>query len=158
MKQSTIIILILFSVLVTLITSRAGAQSNSSSEKFRGKNDHITQDKFCNTYKRSLLESSKTSATLAITDYEKGGDSGGSADCDGVYHSNDLFIVSLPTKWYNEGKNGYKHINIFYRDEIIQPMVIDESDTNNTIVASKAVWRFLQIPESEWGDWRYNFT
>ncbi|GJZ47239.1 putative ripening-related protein 2 [Tanacetum coccineum] len=132
MKQSTVIFLVLITLLSILFTSCVDGQSNKN--------------------KRSLLFSGTSSATLAITDYEKGGDSGGPAACDGMYHSNDLYIVSLPRNLYNDGKNCYNHIYIFYKDNFIRAMVIDESDTDNTIVASKAVWRFLQIPESGWGE------
>ncbi|GKE97734.1 putative ripening-related protein 2 [Tanacetum coccineum] len=155
MKQSTVIFLILFSLLITLFTSRVDAQSDTYSEKLRGKNDLSRLDKFQKTYKRSLLAA--TSATLAVTDYEEGGDSGPAA-CDGKFHSNDDFIVSLPPNWYNDGQNCYKHIYVYYQYDFIQATVIDESDADNTIVASKAIWRFLGIPESEWGDLDVTWT
>nr|GEV54223.1 retrovirus-related Pol polyprotein from transposon TNT 1-94 [Tanacetum cinerariifolium] len=156
MKQSTVIFLILFSLLIiTLFTSRVDAQSETYSEKLRGKNDLSRLDKFQKTYKRSLLAA--TSATLAVTDYEEGGDSGPAA-CDGKFHSNDDFIVSLPPNWYNDGQNCYKHIYVYYQYDFIQATVIDESDADNTIVASKAIWRFLGIPESEWGDLDVTWT
>ncbi|PWA69530.1 rlpA-like double-psi beta-barrel domain-containing protein [Artemisia annua] len=156
MKQSTIIFLILFSLLIiTLFTSRVDAQSNTYSEILRGKNDHSRLDKFHNTYKRSLLAS--TSATLAITDYEQGGDSGPAA-CDGNYHSNDLPIVSLPPNWYNDGQNCFKNIIIYYQQISQGAIVIDESDADNTIVASEAIWRAFGIPESEWGDLDVTWT
>ncbi|PWA61895.1 rlpA-like double-psi beta-barrel domain-containing protein [Artemisia annua] len=156
MKQSTIIFLILFSLLIiTLFTSRVGAQSDTYSENLRGKNDHSRLDKFHKTYKRSLLES--TSATLALTDYEEGGDSGPAA-CDGQYHSNDLPIVSLPPNWYNDGQHCLKAIIIYYQQSAQIAIVVDESDADNTIVASKAVWRYFGIPESEWGDLDVTWT
>ncbi|GKA82367.1 putative RlpA-like domain superfamily, kiwellin, partial [Tanacetum coccineum] len=133
-------------------TSNVYAQSNTYNEELREKIDHSTHDKFYSTYKRLLLASRNTRATLVIADYDKGGDSGGPADCDGKYHSNEMFIVSLPYRWYNDGKKCFKFININYKGKNVQPMVVDESNTDNTIVASKAVWRFLQVPESEWGD------
>ncbi|PWA77367.1 rlpA-like double-psi beta-barrel domain-containing protein [Artemisia annua] len=151
MKQSTIIFLILFSLLITLFTSRVDAQSDTYSEILRGKNDHSRLDKFQNTYKRSLLASTSATYNLAITDYEEGGDSGPAA-CDGNYHSNDLPIVSLPPNLYNDGQNCFKYIVIYYQQINQVAIVMDESDADNTIVASEAVWRAFGIPESEWGD------
>ncbi|KAI3701198.1 hypothetical protein L2E82_45847 [Cichorium intybus] len=140
MKQSTIIFLVLFSLLIT------GAQS-------RGK--HGTSNQRVN--RRSLLVYTNiTQAPMTITSFEKGGDGGGPSSCDGQYHSNSFFFVALPTRWYNGGQRCFDSILIYYTDKYVQAMVIDECDSDdcpdNMVVASRGIWKALQVPQSEWGE------
>ncbi|KAL8238409.1 hypothetical protein R6Q59_014976 [Mikania micrantha] len=127
MKQSTILFLILLFVLVTLFTSSTKAQSTN------------------------------TDATMTINSFEKGGGGGGPSECDGHYHSDDTLIVALSTRWYNHGQRCFKFININYNGKSVQAMVIDECDStrgckDDIVDASKAVWKALQVPKSQWGE------
>ncbi|KAL8210381.1 hypothetical protein R6Q57_007113 [Mikania cordata] len=127
MKQSTILFLILLFVLVTLFTSSTKAQSPN------------------------------TDATMTINSFEKGGGGGGPSECDGQYHSDDTLIVALSTRWYNHGQRCFKFININYNGKSVQAMVIDECDSrrgckDDIVDASKAVWKALEVPKSQWGE------
>ncbi|KAL7610665.1 hypothetical protein Lser_V15G14361 [Lactuca serriola] len=121
MTQPSIIVLILFSLLIT-------------NAKSRGKN--VTPEQHVS--KRLLLGLANiTQAPMTISSFEKGGDGGAPSACDGKYHSNSEYIVALSTK-------------------CAKAMVIDECGSkdcpDNIVVASKAVWVFLQVPHSEWGE------
>ncbi|KAJ0717487.1 putative RlpA-like domain superfamily, kiwellin [Helianthus annuus] len=85
-----------------------------------------------------------------------GRDGGGSSECDGKFHSDNTPIVALSTRWYNHGKRCLKFINIHYKDRK-KAKVVDECDTsrgcqNNIVDASKAVWKALRVPKSQWGE------
>ncbi|XP_071688699.1 putative ripening-related protein 1 [Rutidosis leptorrhynchoides] len=142
MKQSTsTIFCIIFSLLITLLNARV-VRKNATQEQL--------------VIKHSIRASVSTGATLMITDYEKGGDSGQPAKCDGVYQSNNLFLVSLPSTWYKHGDNCYKGVNISYNNVNVIALAVDECDSgdgcsDDDLVASNAVWRGLQVPESQWG-------
>ncbi|KAD6453217.1 hypothetical protein E3N88_07922 [Mikania micrantha] len=92
-----------------------------------------------------------------VTCFEKGGGGGGPSECDGHYHSDDTLIVALSTRWYNHGQRCFKFININYNGKSVQAMVIDECDStrgckDDIVDASKAVWKALQVPKSQWGE------
>ncbi|KAI3693364.1 hypothetical protein L6452_33199 [Arctium lappa] len=132
MKQSTIIFLVIFSVSVTLFISCISAQP------------------------------SNTEATMTINNFEKGGGSGPS-ECDGKYHSDDTLIVALSSQWYDHGKRCFKYINIYYNDKSTQAMVVDECDSskgchNDIVDASKAVWKALAVPGSQWGETKVTWS
>lgn len=96
-------------------------------------------------------------ATLTLNGFEKGESGGGPSECDGKYHSDDTPIVALSTRWYNHGQRCFKYININYKDKSVQAMVVDECDStrgckDNIVDASKAVWKSLQVPKSQWGE------
>ncbi|KAJ0478973.1 putative RlpA-like domain superfamily, kiwellin [Helianthus annuus] len=102
-------------------------------------------------------QSTNTDATMTINSFEKGGSGGGPSECDGQYHSDDTLIVALSTRWYNGGQRCFKNININYSGRTVQAMVVDECDStrgckDNIVDASKAVWKALAVPKSEWGE------
>lgn len=111
--------------------------------------DPGTHDKFYTINKQSLHASSNVVwASMTITDFEKDGDSGEPAECDGQYHLNELFLVSLPTKWYLDGQKCFKGIIINFNGKNAIAMVVDECDSNygcpdDIVAASKAVWQGL---------------
>ncbi|KAJ0860947.1 putative RlpA-like domain superfamily, kiwellin [Helianthus annuus] len=101
--------------------------------------------------------SSNIKSTMTINSFEKGRDGGGPSECDGKFHSDNTPIVALSTRWYNHGKRCLKFINIHYKDRNIKAKVVDECDTsrgcqNNIVDASKAVWKALRVPKSQWGE------
>ncbi|KAJ0717489.1 putative RlpA-like domain superfamily, kiwellin [Helianthus annuus] len=102
-------------------------------------------------------QSTNTNAIMTINSFEKGGSGGGPSECDGQYHSDDTLIVALSTRWYNGGQRCFKNININYSGRTVQAMVVDECDStrgckDNIVDASKAVWKALAVPKSEWGE------
>ncbi|KAI3701205.1 hypothetical protein L2E82_45854 [Cichorium intybus] len=142
MKQSAIISLVLFSLL--LITD---AESNVKT---------LTSKHRLN--KRSPLDSGNTPAIMTLNSFEKGGDGGGPSECDGEYHSDNYLIVALSSKWYNNGQRCFDYINIYYNGNGVRATVVDECDSinggcgDNIVDASYAVWVALQVPRSEWGE------
>ncbi|GJZ18741.1 putative ripening-related protein 1 [Tanacetum coccineum] len=105
----------------------------------------------------TLLDSGNTDAIMTFSSFEKGGDGGAPSECDGQYHSNTDPIVALSTQWYNNGQRCFNYINIYYKDNSVRAMVVDECDSNsgcrdNIVVASYAVWIILQVPGSDWGE------
>lgn len=160
MKQSAVIYLVLFLLPITSFTSCANAQYKFSSRLKRGNTtvEHRlnNSDDPCSTYKRSLLDSGNTGATMTLNSFEKGGDGGGPSECDGQYHSNNFLLVALSSQWYNHRKRCSKYINIYYKDTSVRATVVDECDSNrgcgdNIVDASYAVWVALQVSESDWG-------
>ncbi|KAK1418697.1 hypothetical protein QVD17_27843 [Tagetes erecta] len=128
MKQFTVIFLIIVSQLVTLSISFTNAD-----------------------------QSGNTQATMTLNSFEKGGGGGGPSECDGNYHSDDSLIVALSTRWYNHGHRCFKSININYGGRSIQATVVDECDSargckDDIVDASKAVWKALGVPKSQWGE------
>ncbi|KAJ0802644.1 putative RlpA-like domain superfamily, kiwellin [Helianthus annuus] len=105
-------------------------------------------------YKRPLFASMNTNAVMTLNNFEKGGDGGGPSECDGKYHSNNLLIVALSSRWYNHGQRCLNYINIYYKDASTQAMVVDEcSGCGDDIVdASSAVWVALGVSRSDWGE------
>ncbi|KAL4567086.1 hypothetical protein LXL04_022658 [Taraxacum kok-saghyz] len=140
MKHSSIIFLVLFSLLITNAQSRTKTVTTEQHVK-----------------KRSLLvHGNITQAPMTISNFEKGGDSGGPSDCDRKYHLNSELIVALSTKWYNKGDGCFIFVTIYFHDKSVKAMVIDKcrskSCPDNIVVASRAVWEALQVPQSEWGE------
>jgi hypothetical protein len=109
----------------------------------------------------------RTKATLTLNSFEKGGDGGAPSECDNHYHSDDTPVVALSTGWYNHGNRCLNFINIHGNGKSVRAMVVDECDStmgcdsdhdyqppcaNNIVDASKAVWKALGVPESDWGE------
>ncbi|KAK7274075.1 hypothetical protein RIF29_15146 [Crotalaria pallida] len=93
-------------------------------------------------------------------------DGGGAAACDFRFHNDNTPIVALSTGWFNHKKRCLQNITIFGNGRKVNAMVVDECDStigcdvdhdfqppcpNNAVVASKAVWKALCVPESDWG-------
>ncbi|XP_076928617.1 putative ripening-related protein 1 [Bidens hawaiensis] len=94
---------------------------------------------------------------MTINSFEKGGSGGGPSECDGQYHSDDTLIVALSSRWYNNGQRCFKFITINYSGRSVQAMVVDECDSkrgckDDIVDASKAVWKALAVPKSQWGE------
>nr|KJB60698.1 hypothetical protein B456_009G320200 [Gossypium raimondii] len=85
---------------------------------------------------------------------------------DSDLHSDDDPVVALSTGWYNNGKRCLNYINIHGNGKSVRAKVVDECDStmgcdsdhdyqppcpNNIVDASKAVWKALGVPESDWG-------
>ncbi|KAL4567094.1 hypothetical protein LXL04_022667 [Taraxacum kok-saghyz] len=178
MKSSKIVIILLFSLLIILLLScHVDAQSCKPSGKLKGTKpphgkcandpDCCKPGEFYSTYKCSPIVTKNTKATLTINDFQKGGDGGGPAQCDEKYHSNDTPIVALSTGWYNNGKRCSKFINVHYKGKSVKAKVVDQCDStlgcdaehgyqppcpNNIVDGSKAVWKALGVPKSDWGE------
>ncbi|XVE63398.1 hypothetical protein DITRI_Ditri07aG0017200 [Diplodiscus trichospermus] len=145
---SKVLVLICFLILFASVE----AQSCKPSAKIRGKkppsgqcnqendSDCCKEGKLYTTYKCSPPVSSHTKATLTINSFEAG--------------------------WYNNGKRCLKYINVFGNGKSVRAKVVDECDStmgcddehdyqppcdNNIVDASKAVWKALGVPKSQWG-------
>ncbi|OMO78738.1 Barwin-related endoglucanase [Corchorus capsularis] len=129
--------------------------------------DCCKDGKWYTIYTCSPPVSTKTKATLTLNSFEAGGDGGGPSECDNQYHSDDDPVVALSTGWFNHKKRCLKYINIYGNGKSVRAKVVDECDStmgcdsdhdyqppcpNNIVDASKAVWKALEVPESDWGD------
>ncbi|KAG9452636.1 hypothetical protein H6P81_005540 [Aristolochia fimbriata] len=118
------------------------------------------------TYKCSPPVTRHTKAILTLNSFEKGGDGGAPAACDGKYHSDRTPVVALSTGWFNKGKRCHNKIKISANGHSVVAKVVDECDStmgcdsdhdfqppcpNNIVDASKAVWKALHVPESNQG-------
>ncbi|XP_038709919.1 kiwellin-1-like [Tripterygium wilfordii] len=178
MKQQSILVFSCF-LLIGISCVSAEALSCSPSGKIIGKkpppnqcnqennSDCCKQGKIYTTYKCSPPVTGHTKATLTINSFEKGGDGGGPSECDNQYHSDDTPVVALSTGWFNNESRCLKYITIYGNGRSVKAMVVDECDStmgcdsdhdyqppcrNNDVDASKAVWKALGVPESDWGE------
>lgn len=109
-----------------------------------------------------------THATMTINSFAEGGDGGGPSECDNSYHGDDEMVVALSTGWYNGGSRCLKNIRINADGKSVLAKVVDECDSvngcdadhdfqppcaNNIVDASPAVWKALDIPKSQVGDY-----
>ncbi|ONK58258.1 uncharacterized protein A4U43_C09F10290 [Asparagus officinalis] len=112
-----------------------------------------------------------TRATMTINSFAEGGDGGGPSECDNQYHSDGELVVALhalSTGWYNGGSRCLNYININANGKSVRAKVVDECDSvhgcdadhdfqppcpNNIVDASPAVWKALDIPKSQVGDY-----
>ncbi|EYU32104.1 hypothetical protein MIMGU_mgv1a023875mg, partial [Erythranthe guttata] len=112
--------------------------------------------------------SKSTKAVLNLNGFDTGGDGNLPSKCDKKYHSDDTPFVALSTGWYNGGKRCLNNITISGNNgRRVVAMVIDECDSsvgcdeahdymppcdNNVVGASRAVWKGLGVPVSDWGE------
>ena len=111
--------------------------------------------------------SGHTKAKLTINSFEKGGDGGGPSECDNKYHSDDTPVVALSTGWFANKHRCSNFITIYGNGRSVKAKVVDECDStkgcdadhdfqppcpNNIFDASKAVWKALAVPKSDWGE------
>ncbi|WOG90477.1 hypothetical protein DCAR_0209721 [Daucus carota subsp. sativus] len=129
--------------------------------------DCCVKGKLYTIYKCSPSVSSHTKATLTLNSFQKGGDGGGPSECDNKYHSDHTPVVALSTGWFSHRKRCKNFITIHGNGRSVKAMVVDECDStmgcdsehdyqppckNNIVDASKAVWKALGVPESDWGE------
>ncbi|KAF7081377.1 hypothetical protein CFC21_085324 [Triticum aestivum] len=89
-------------------------------------------------------------AVMSLNGFQQG-EEGGPARCDGQYHSDDLFLVSMTSKWYGPGLRCGKMITIKSSGGIVQAMVVDDCEDgcgDNEISTSAAVWGVLGLDPS----------
>ncbi|KAJ4824895.1 hypothetical protein Tsubulata_007207, partial [Turnera subulata] len=98
----------------------------------------------------------RTKATLTLNNFEKGGDGGAPSECDNQYHSDDTPVVALSTGWFNHSSRCLNFINIYGNGKSVKAMDSDHDYQapcpNNIVDASKAVWKALGVPGSDWGE------
>jgi|UniRef100_A0A2N9HXC2 hypothetical protein len=166
-------------VLFFFLLVRIEAQTCNPSGKIRGikappgqcnkekESDCCVQGKLYTTYKCSPRVSGHTKAKLTINSFEKGGDGGGPSECDNKYHSDDTPVVALSTGWFANKHRCSNFITIYGNGRSVKAKVVDECDStkgcdadhdfqppcpNNIVDASKAVWKALGVPKSDWGE------
>ncbi|XVF33351.1 hypothetical protein REPUB_Repub17cG0161100 [Reevesia pubescens] len=179
MKKQVCSSVFLLLIGIPFLFASAEAQTCRASGKIRGKNpppgqcnpendsDCCKDGKWYTTYQCSPPVSSHTKATLTINSFEAGGDGGAPSECDNQYHSDDDPVVALSTGWFNHKKRCLKYINIHGNGKSVRAKVVDECDSTmgcdsdhdyqppcpyNIVDASKAVWKALGVPESDWGE------
>jgi len=122
--------------------------------------------RFYPTFQCSPPVTHHTKAILTLNSFEKGGDGGGPSECDNKFHSDNTPVVALSTGWFNNKKRCHQNITIFENGRRVHALVVDECDSrrgcdaqhdfqlpcpNNVVDASKAVWKALGVPKSDWG-------
>lgn len=168
--------LIVSLLLFITISSANNAQSCKPSGKIRPKKPppgKCIEEGCCflgtiyTTYNCSPPVSRRTKATLTINSFQKGGDGGAPGKCDNKYHSDDKPVVALSTGWFSNKKRCLDFVSVYGNGKSVKAMVVDECDStmgcdadhdyqppcgNNIVEASKAVWKALDVPPSDWGD------
>ncbi|KAL7603230.1 hypothetical protein Lser_V15G15993 [Lactuca serriola] len=119
------------------------------------------------------IQENATVRTTRIVVFQKGADGGGPSECDNQYHSDDTPVVALSSGWYKGGDRCHKCITINGNGMSVKAMVVDECDStmgcdddhdyqppcpNNSVDASKAVWKALGVSEDNWGDLDITWT
>lgn len=93
-------------------------------------------------------------AVMSLTSFQKGEGDTGPAKCDGKYHNDGLFLVSLTSRWYGGGLRCGKMIRVrSSAGLVVEAMVVDLCDIeegcgDNEISTSAAVWKALGIDVS----------
>ncbi|KAL0904122.1 hypothetical protein M5K25_026196 [Dendrobium thyrsiflorum] len=115
----------------------------------------------------------ETKAIMTINSFAKGGDGGGPSECDNKYHSDNEKVVALSTGWYNHGSRCLKNIRINANGRSVLAKVVDECDSvngcdydhdyqppcqNNIVDASPAVWKALEIPKANIGEYHITWS
>ncbi|KAL6130903.1 hypothetical protein ACLB2K_069281 [Fragaria x ananassa] len=105
--------------------------------------------------------------TLTINSFQKGGDGGAPSECNDKYHPDNTPVVALSTGWFSDRKRCLAYITVYGNGRSVKARVVDECDStmgcdsdhdyqppcpNNIVDASKAVWKALGVPESDWGE------
>ncbi|KAF6167014.1 hypothetical protein GIB67_041277 [Kingdonia uniflora] len=165
-------------LLLVTVSLEVEAQSCRMSGRVRGRkpppgqcnqennSDCCVEGKMYPIYRCSPPTSGHTKAVLTINSFQKGGDGGGPSECDNQYHDDNTPVVALSTGWFNHRSRCHKQIRINGNGQSVVAMVVDECDStlgcdsdhdyqppcpNNIVDASKAVWKALGVPESDWG-------
>uniref|UniRef100_A0ACD5U5F5 Uncharacterized protein n=1 Tax=Avena sativa TaxID=4498 RepID=A0ACD5U5F5_AVESA len=109
--------------------------------------------------------SSKTTATLTLNSFARGGDGGGPSYCDNRFHKDSERVVALSTGWLrlDSTRRCNKMIRISGNRRSVLAKVVDECDSvhgcdkehnfeppcqNNIVDGSPAVWKALGLNEN----------
>ncbi|XP_047049170.1 putative ripening-related protein 7 [Lolium rigidum] len=89
-------------------------------------------------------------ATMTVNGFQEGEGGGGPAACDGQYHSDEEFIVSLSSEWFDGGARCGKLIRIQDSANLhISATVVDEcGDCDGEVGASAHIWRNFNLDPS----------
>ncbi|XP_047052098.1 putative ripening-related protein 7 [Lolium rigidum] len=89
-------------------------------------------------------------ATMTVNGFQEGEGGGGPAACDGQYHSDEEFIVSLSSEWFDGGARCGKLIRIQDSSNLhISATVVDEcGDCDGEVGASAHIWRNFRLDPS----------
>ncbi|KAE8803995.1 putative ripening-related protein 7 [Hordeum vulgare] len=89
------------------------------------------------------------SGTMTLDGYEEGEEGGGPAACDGIYHSDGDFLLTLPTELYAGGALCHRFMNIASTEtgRSARAMVVDLCDDcgDDELGTSAAVWIALGL-------------
>nr|XP_020168901.2 putative ripening-related protein 7 [Aegilops tauschii subsp. strangulata] len=86
-------------------------------------------------------------ATMTVNGFQQGEPGGGPASCDGQFHSDDDFVVSLSSEWYADGARCGKLIRIADDANLhISARVVDEcAGCDNEVGASIHIWKNFNL-------------
>ncbi|XBH73571.1 hypothetical protein VPH35_100657 [Triticum aestivum] len=89
-------------------------------------------------------------AVMTVNGFQQGEGGGGPASCDGQYHSDEEYVVSLSSEWYAGGARCGKTIRIANSGNLnINAMVVDEcAGCDNEVGASIHIWRNFRLDPS----------
>nr|BDI54531.1 putative ripening-related protein 6 [Triticum aestivum] len=89
-------------------------------------------------------------AVMMVNGFQEGEGGGGPASCDGQYHSDDEFVVSLSSEWYAGGARCGRTIRIVDTFNIgINAQVVDEcAGCDNEVGASSHIWKNFHLDTS----------
>jgi hypothetical protein len=89
-------------------------------------------------------------AVMTLNGFQQGEGGGGPAACDGLYHSDEEFVVSLSSLWFDGGSRCGKLISIKDPSNLyITAKVVDECrGCDNEVGASAHIWRNFQLNPS----------
>ena len=89
-------------------------------------------------------------AVMTVNGFQEGEGGGGPASCDGQYHSDDEFVVSLSSEWYADGARCGKLIRIADDANLhISARVVDEcAGCDNEVGASMHIWKNFNLDPS----------
>ncbi|XBI23920.1 hypothetical protein VPH35_049079 [Triticum aestivum] len=89
-------------------------------------------------------------AVMTVNGFQEGEGGGGPAACDGQYHSDDEFVVSLSSEWYAGGARCGRAIRIVDPSNYgINAKVVDEcAGCDNEVGASSHIWKNFDLDTS----------
>ena len=87
---------------------------------------------------------------MTVNGFQQGETGGGPASCDGQFHSDDDFVVSLSSVWYAGGARCGKLIRLANSGIIhISAVVVDEcAGCDNEVGASSHIWKNFDLDTS----------
>ncbi|XBI15009.1 hypothetical protein VPH35_057507 [Triticum aestivum] len=89
-------------------------------------------------------------AVMTVNGFQEGEGGGGPAACDGQYHSDDEFVVSLSSEWFAGGARCGRVIRIVDPSNYgINAKVVDEcAGCDNEVGASSHIWKNFDLDTS----------
>jgi hypothetical protein len=90
-------------------------------------------------------------AVMTVNGFKQGEGGGGPASCDGQYHCDDEYVVSLSSEWYAGGARCGRSIRIVDSSNLgMNAKVVDEcAGCDNEVGASSHIWKNFNLDTSQ---------